>query len=128
VQSLVAKMLKLKNANQRWRIYPDYLIEENKWRAVRYGIDGKLIDFGIEEEIPMRFLARELIDIVDDVVDELGTRQDVEYVLKIVENGTSADRQIATYRKAINEGATSQEALFAVVDRLVTETRQGWAE
>lgn len=128
VQSLVAKLLKLRDANQQWRIYPDYLIEENKWRAVRYGLDGKLIDFGQEEEVPMRFLARELLDIVDDVVDELGTRKDVEYIMTIVENGTSADRQIGIYRKAIAEGADNREALNAVVDNLIRETKLGWAD
>lgn len=128
VQSLVAKLIKLRNSNQSWRIYPNYYIEENKWRAVRYGIDGQLIDFGISEEVPMRFLARELIDIVDDVLDELGTRKDVEYIYQIIENGTSADRQIATYRRAINQGAEPREALFAVVDQLVDETKKGWAE
>jgi carboxylate-amine ligase len=128
VQSLVAKLLKLRNQNMRWRIYPDYLIEENKWRAVRYGIDGKLIDFGIEEEVPMRFLARELVELVDDVVDDLGTRQDVEYIFQIIENGTSADRQIAAYRRALSDGANREEALFAVVDQLVAETKLGWAD
>jgi carboxylate-amine ligase len=128
VQSLVAKLIKLRNSNQSWRIYPNYYIEENKWRAVRYGIDGQLIDFGISTEVPMRFLARELIDIVDDVLDELGTRKDVEYIHQIIENGTSADRQIATYRRAINQGAEPREALFAVVDQLVEETKKGWAE
>lgn len=126
IQSLVAKLLKYRNENLSWRVYPSHLINENKWRAVRYGIDGKLIDFGIEEEVPMRFLAREIVDILDDVVDELGTRKDVEYIYKIVENGTSADRQLATFRKALNEGADRQEALFAVVDQLIQETRYGW--
>ncbi|NDJ85935.1 MAG: carboxylate-amine ligase [Chloroflexi bacterium] len=127
LQSLVAKLIKLRNQNMSWRIYPTHLIEENKWRAVRYGVDGKLIDFGIEEEVPMQFLAREIVELVDDVVDEIGTRKDVEYIYKLIENGTSADRQLTVYRKSINSGATEQEALHAVVDQLVEETKRGWA-
>lgn len=128
IQSLVAKLIKLRNHNLSWRIYPNHFIQENKWRAVRYGMDGKLIDFGIREEVPLRFLARELIELVDDVVDELGTRKDVAYMLHIAENGTSADRQIATYRRSRNAGADHQEALFAVVDQLVEETKKGWGD
>ncbi len=128
VQSLVAKLIRLRNQNLSWRIYPSHLIDENKWRAVRYGVDGRLIDFGIEEEVPMRFLARELVELLDDVLDELGTRKDVEHLLHIVDNGSSADRQVATYRKTINAGKSEEEALHAVVDQLVTETRLGWAD
>ena len=126
VQSLTAKLVKLRQQNQSWRIYRSKMIEENKWRAVRYGIDGKLIDFGISEEVPMRFLARELIEIVDDVVDELGTRKDVAYIEHILEHGTSADRQIATYRRALTSGATNEEALIQVVDQIIHETGLGW--
>lgn len=126
VQSLVAKLMKLRNQNMSWRIYPSYLIAENKWRAVRYGTNGNLIDFGIEEEVPMRFLAREIIDFVDDVLDELGTRADVERILTIVDEGSSADRQLDTFRRVFNETQDRQTALFAVVDQLVAETKQGW--
>jgi carboxylate-amine ligase len=128
IQAVVAKLIKLRNQNLSWRIYRGIYIEENKWRAVRYGIDGKLIDFGQEAEVPMRFLANELIDIVDDVVDELGSRKEVEYVRTIIDRGTSADRQLKVYRHALVEGATEQEALFAVVDRLVEETAAGWQQ
>ncbi len=126
IQSLVAKLIKLRNQNMSWRIYASHLLDENKWRAVRYGIDGKLIDYGIEDEVPMRFLAREIVELVDDVVDDLGTRKDVEYILQMTENGTSADRQLATFHRALNEGKSQQDALFAVVDQLVEETRRGW--
>ena len=126
VQSLAAKLVKLRQQNMSWRQYSAMMIEENKWRAVRYGIDGKLIDFGRVEEVPLRFLANELIELVDDVLDELGTRQDVEYLRTIVNHGTSADRQLTTYRKAISQGATSQEALIQVVDQLIAETQAGW--
>lgn len=126
VQSLAAKLVKLRNQNQSWRIYRSKMLEENKWRAVRYGIDGKLIDFGLSEEVPMRFLAQEMLEFIDDVVDELGTRKDVEFVHKILDNGTSADRQLGCYRRALASGATSEEALIAVMDQLIKETAQGW--
>jgi carboxylate-amine ligase len=126
IQSLIAKLLKLRNENISWRIYPSYMIDENKWRAVRYGIDGRLIDFGIEQEVPMRFLARELVEFLDDVLDELGTRKDVEYIYTIADEGTSADRQLTTYRRAIGRGAEPKEALQAVVDQLIEETQRGW--
>jgi carboxylate-amine ligase len=126
IQALVAKLIKLRNQNQSWRIYRSIFIQDNKWRAVRYGIDGKLIDFGIEAEVPVRFLAQELLDIVDDVVDDLGSRQEVENIKTILERGTSADRQLAVYRRAQQEGATEQEALCKVVDYLIEETADGW--
>lgn len=127
IQSLVAKLLQLHSRNQSWRIYRTFLIRENKWRAVRYGLDGELIDYGREEEVPMRRLAAEIVELLDDVLDDLGTRKDVEYVHTICEKGSSADRQIAVYRQAITEGLSPREALQNVVDHLIVETGQGWA-
>ena len=76
LQAIVAKLWKLRRDNMTFRVYPSALIEENKWRAVRYGLDGKLIDFGKEQELPARELIRELIEwFVDDVLDELGSRR-----------------------------------------------------
>jgi carboxylate-amine ligase len=126
IQAIAAKLIRLRNVNQSWRIYRTMFIEDNKWRAVRYGIDGNLIDFGIEAEVPMRFLAQELLEIVDDVVDDLGSRQEVEYVRTIIDRGTSADRQLKVYRKAIQERKTEHEALCDVVDYLIEETAEGW--
>jgi carboxylate-amine ligase len=102
-------------------------LQENKWRAVRYGVDGKLIDFGIEQEVPMRFLVNELLELVDDVVDDLGSREEISGIAKIVDDGTSADRQLRVYRRALGQGATEREALFAVVDHLLAETAEGWS-
>ncbi len=99
-------------------------ITENKWRAVRYGIKGELIDFGIVESVPFHFLIEELLEIVDDVLDDLGSRQEVEYVRTILRNGTSADRQIDIYEKAGGDDNRS-EALNAVVDNLIVETQEG---
>ncbi|MBN1679817.1 MAG: carboxylate-amine ligase [Anaerolineae bacterium] len=128
LQAITAKLIKLRNQNQSWRTYRGIYIDENKWRAVRYGVDGKLIDFGIEAEVPMRFLANELLEIVDDVVDDLGSRKEVSYITHIVRNGTSADRQLRTYYRCINTGASHEEALFAVVDQLVEETHEDWRD
>ena len=82
--------------------YSRALINENKWRAGRYGIDGRLIDFGKEEEVNTRVLIDELLGFVDDVVDNLGSRHRLAYVNKILENGTGADRQLAIFEKSKN--------------------------
>ncbi|MGH9464790.1 MAG: carboxylate-amine ligase [Thermoanaerobaculia bacterium] len=117
IVALVAKLVQLRQNNQSWRRYRHHLIKENKWRAVRYGVDGKLLDFGKQEEVPFRQLAEELLDWVDDVLDPLELRREVEYVRKICAEGTSADRQIATFHRTGD--------LEAVVDQLVNETVQG---
>jgi carboxylate-amine ligase len=117
IVALVAKLIDLRRMNRSWRSYRHALICENKWRAIRYGIDGKLIDFGRREEVPVRELALELLELVDDVLDPLGLRRDAEYVHTILAGGTSADRQLATWRETGD--------LEAVVDRVVAETREG---
>ena len=123
-QAICAKLLKLRRNNLSWRHYRHMHITENKWRAVRYGIQGDLIDFGLEEAVPFQFLMEELLEIVDDVLDDLGSREEVEYVRTILQNGSSADRQIAMYEQ--NGGDENREvALKAVVDHLVAETQEG---
>ena len=123
-QAICAKLLKLRRQNMAWRHYRHMHITENKWRAVRYGIDGELIDFGIEEAIPFHFLMEELLELLDDVVDDLGSRKEVEYVRTILKEGTSADRQLAVYR-AHGGDDNNVEALKAVVDNLILETKKG---
>ena len=125
VQALVAKLIKLRNQNLSWRIYPNELIAENKWRAVRYGLDGQLIDYGKRESVSMRSLAYELLDFVDDVVDDLGSRWEINFVRTILEKGTSSDRQLAVYHDCLENGATQDEALHAVVEHLRKETMRG---
>ncbi|MCB0516850.1 MAG: carboxylate-amine ligase [Bacteroidetes bacterium] len=98
-QALVVKLYNLRQQNLNFMIYSRALINENKWRASRYGIDGKLIDFGKEIEVPTRKLILELLDFVDDVVDDLGSRQHIEYAHKILEEGSGADRQLDVYEK-----------------------------
>ncbi len=124
-QAIVAKLIKLYENNLTWRIYRRDLIKENKWRAVRYGVNGKLINFDKEAEITFSEAIEQLLTFVNDVVDDLGSREAVEYARTIARNGSSADRQIRTYQQAVSEGAAAHEALIAVVDQLVRETRGG---
>jgi carboxylate-amine ligase len=117
-QALIAKLWKLRRDNMTFRVYPLSLVEENKWRAVRYGLDGKLLDLGKQIEVPTRDLIHELIEwFLDDVIDELGTRKEIEYAFKILENGNSASRQVATFNETND--------LKAVVDQLIRETEEG---
>ncbi len=118
LQAIVAKLWKLRRDNMTFRVYPAALIEENKWRAVRFGLDGKLIDFGRAEELEARDLIREILEwFIADVVDELGSRTEVEYAYRIMEEGSSADRQLETFRRTGD--------LKAVVDQLAAETAEG---
>ena len=123
-QAICAKLLKLRRNNLSWRHYRHMNITENKWRAVRYGIRGDMIDWGKQESVPFHFLMEELLEIVDDVVDELGSRQEVEYVRTILREGTSADRQLDTYMRHGGD-ENRDEALRAVVDNLIAETKEG---
>ena len=117
MQALVAKIYKLKAQNLNFRVYRSALIKENKWRAARYGLDGNMIDFGIQQEVPTRQLILELLDFIDDVVDDLGSRHEVEYVLKMMEMGTGADRQLKVFRETGD--------LSKVVDYILAETAYG---
>jgi len=98
-QAICAKLYKLQCQNMNFIMYQRALLNENKWRASRYGIDGSLIDFGKETEVPTRQLLLELVDFVDDVVDELGCRHAIEYVNTILEQGTGADKQLKVYEE-----------------------------
>jgi glutamate---cysteine ligase / carboxylate-amine ligase len=117
VQAIVVKLYRLRIRNQGFRLYRRALIEENKWRAARYGLDGKLIDFGRRAEVPMRDLAVELLEFIDDVVDDLGSRRAVEHVHVVLREGTSADQQLAVFRDTGD--------LKAVVHHVVRQTRDG---
>jgi carboxylate-amine ligase len=115
-QAIVAKLNRLIEKNLGFRLYRRMLIQENKWRAVRYGLDGKLIDFGKQKEVPVRDLILELLEFVDDVLDDLGSRKEVEHIHMILERGTSADEQLQVYRETND--------LKAVVDRLIERTME----
>jgi carboxylate-amine ligase len=114
-QAIIVKLHRLYMRNVCWRVYRRALIEENKWRAARYGIEGKLLDLGKEAEVPVKELICELLEFVDDVVDDLGSRGAVEYVHTILNEGTSAERQLRVFERTGD--------LKDVVRHLVTETR-----
>jgi carboxylate-amine ligase len=110
-------LYKLHASNKSYRIYGRSLIMENKFRASRYGIQGKLIDFGKEEEVPLRDLMTEYLDLISDDVDELGSRDEINYIHKMLDMGTGADRQLKVYADTGD--------LKKVVDYIVDETRVG---
>src|SRR3984885_2777035 len=120
IQATVAKLYKLHAANQGFRLYRRALIMENKWRAVRYGIDGKLIDFGKRIEVPVRDLIYEYLHFIDDVVDELDSRHEVNYIHHILDSGTGADRQLRIFQET--------GELTKVVDYIIYETQSGLGE
>jgi len=114
IQATVAKLYKLHSMNQGFRLYRRALVMENKWRALRYGIDGKLIDFGKGTEVPFPDLMHEYLELIDDVVDELGSRQEINYIHEILKNGTGADRQLRVWHETGD--------LSKVVDYIIEET------
>lgn len=116
-QALVVKLYKLRLQNMNFIMYNRALINENKWRASRYGIDGKLIDFGKQMELDTRSLIVELLDFVDDVVDDLGSRESINYVHTILKNGTGADRQLKVYQQT--------GKMESVVDYITEQTLVG---
>jgi carboxylate-amine ligase len=118
IQATMAKLYKLHSHNQGFRMYSRALIMENKWRAARYGLRGKLIDFGREQECPARELMLEYLDFVDDVLDELGSRSEVEYIRTILERGNGAERQLDVFEKSGGD-------LKKVVEYMVAETQAG---
>ena len=120
IQATVAKLYKLHTANQGFRLYRRALIMENKWRASRYGMDGKMIDFGKQTEVPTRDLIREYLEFVDDVVDELDSREEINYIHTMLEQGTGADRQLRVFHETGD--------LKKVVDYIIEETEAGLSE
>jgi carboxylate-amine ligase len=116
-QAVTAKLYKLIKKNLGFRLYRRLLLNENKWRAARYGITGKLIDFGKQEEVEERLLIGELLEFIDDVVDELGSRDELAYIHEILLNGTGADRQLEVWNQSND--------LQAVVDYTIDETCRG---
>jgi carboxylate-amine ligase len=116
-QAITKKLFNLYSKNMGWRIYRRSLLNENKQRAARFGVGGKLIDFGKKEEVPYAMLLDELLEFVDDVVDELGSRKAVYYAREILARGTGADRQVAKYEE--------RHDLRDVVDYIIEETEYG---
>ncbi len=120
-QAIVAKLNLLTEGNLGFRIYHRRLILENKWRAIRYGLDGKLLDLGKQKEVPVKDLIRELLDFVDEVVDPLGSRKEIEHIHTILERGTSADEQLRVWEE-------SGRDFNAVVDMLMQNTLENVPE
>jgi carboxylate-amine ligase len=118
IQATAAYLYRLHESNQDFRQYARPLLMENKFRAVRYGLDGNLIDFGKQAEVPERELIREYLDLIDPVVDELGSRNAINGIRHILETGTGADRQLAVFER-------TGEDLKAVVDYMAAETAAG---
>ena len=117
IQAVTVKLSKLIRQNLGFRLYRRILLNENKWRAARYGISGKLIDFGKQEEVACVTLIHELLSFVDDVVDELGSRKEIEFIHQILRMGTGADRQLEAFYQS--------NSLESVVDHIVEETHLG---
>ncbi|MGA2195397.1 MAG: carboxylate-amine ligase [Bryobacteraceae bacterium] len=118
-QAVLAKLYQLHQQNLSFRHYSRALIMENKWRAARYGLDGKLIDFGKQEEVPARRLIGEILEFVSDVVEELGSGREIGYIQRILDEGTGADRQLKVFHETGD--------LKRVVDYMITETERGLA-
>ncbi len=117
MQCIIAKLSKLHQKNQSFRSYRRILINENKWRAARWGVEAKLIDFGKQEEVPFPTLINELLEFIDDVVDELGCRTEVNYVYQMIEQGSGADRQLKVYEDTRD--------LKRVMEYVVSQTHKG---
>lgn len=122
---VIRMLYRLRRDNQRWRIYARMLINENRWRAQRYGLDEGLVDFGRGEIVACIDLIEELIDMVREDAEALGCVDEVRHIREIAERGTSAHRQLSVYQDAIERGAERDAALFAVVDQLIDETIYG---
>ena len=114
IQAIIARLFKLQNKNLSYRVYRRRLLDENRWRACRYGIDGKLIDFGRETEVDERDLIHELLEFIATEVEELGSQKEIAHVERILREGTGADRQLNTWERTRD--------LRAVVDQIVHET------
>lgn len=119
----LARMLfRLRASNQRWRSYSRFLINENRWRAQRYGGDEGLVDLGKGEVIAFPDLVDELIDLIAEDAEHFGCGAEVRRARDIARHGTSADRQRATYETALDAGVDSEQALREVVRSLIDET------
>lgn len=122
---IMRMLYRLRRNNQRWRRYANMLINENRWRAQRYGLDEGLLDFGKGEMVPSADLIDELIALVSDDAEALNCTAEIDHLHTIITRGTSAHQQIATYEDAVNNGKSNEEALHAVVDMLIAETVKG---
>ncbi len=121
-QALISMLYRLRVKNQRWRIYPRLTLEENRWRAMRYGIEGELLDLGISKSVPIAQLVEELIELLAEDAEILGTQKHLNHLRNIAKNGTSSNRQRKIFQNALAAGDNKQEALKQVVEHLIKET------
>jgi len=124
-QALLGFLYRLRRNNQKWRTYAPGIIEENVWRAQRYGTTGSLVDFGKGRLVPFQDLVEEIIELVSQDAIEFDVRDEIRHARSILRDGTSAHRQIAAHERAIADGADEREALQAVVDELIVDTLYG---
>ncbi len=117
IQATACKLWHLHSRNVDYRAYSRALLMENKFRAVRYGLDGKMIDFGKQQEVPARDLILEYLEFVDDVLDELNSRNEIGYIRTMLEQGSGADRQLKVFRETGD--------MRDVVDYMALETKAG---
>jgi carboxylate-amine ligase len=122
---ILRMLFRLRRSNHKWRSYPSFLIEENRWRAQRYGVRDRLFDFGKGELVPFPSLIDELLDLIAEDAAVLGCEREVRNALNIATGGTSADRQVACYEGLLAQGASTEDALKGVVDQLIAETVAG---
>ncbi|MCP4327695.1 MAG: carboxylate-amine ligase [Alphaproteobacteria bacterium] len=121
----LSMLYRLRRRNQRWRIYSPLLIRENRWRAQRYGHAEGLVDFGLGQVVPYSGLLDEIFDLIGEDAERLDCVEEIRHARKIVEDGTSAHRQIAAFDQACADGASHREGLMAVVDMLIEDTKVG---
>ncbi len=124
-QCLLSMLFTLREKNQRWRVYPRILIEENRWRAQRYGVTRDLADFGKGAMVPVDDLSDELVGLLHEEAVRLGCVDELAHVAVIARRGTSAQGQRATYDEARANGAEHEAALVEVVDYLIDEKSRG---
>lgn len=123
--ALLEMLFRLRTENQRWRTYAPMLISENMWRAQRYGVQGTLMDYGRGELVEFRDLVEELLALTEVDARRLGIAEELSHIRQIAKEGTSAQRQLAVYHDAVENGASQREALEKVVDHLIVDTMTG---
>jgi carboxylate-amine ligase len=122
---IISMLNRLRRDNQRWRIYPRSLVDENRWLAQRFGVTGQLVDFGLGRMVDYADLLEELIELVHEDAERLGCVAEVKHAREIARRGTSAQRQLAVFKRSVDEGDSADQALRLVVDDLIAQTIDG---
>ena len=120
--SILHMLYRLRLDNKRWRQYATMLVNENRWRAQRYGIDEGLVDFGRGRVVPVAELVEELLELITEDANALDCQNEVQHIRTICERGTSAHRQRVAFAESVEGGASDEEALKAVVDHLIEKS------